>query len=65
MEIWRGRVLWRGYVHPHTHPPYPTEKVSRGFPIPIPIPSQCGDSPSKRGGVYLSSLLIVKLKEIK
>jgi len=18
MEIWRGRVLWRGYVHPHT-----------------------------------------------
>jgi len=19
-EIWRGRVLWRGYVHPHTHP---------------------------------------------
>jgi len=20
MEIWRGRVLWRVYVHPHTHP---------------------------------------------
>ena len=20
MEIWRGRVLWRGYVHPQTHP---------------------------------------------
>jgi len=19
MKIWRGRVLWRGYVHPHTH----------------------------------------------
>jgi len=20
MEIWRGHVLWRGYVHSHTHP---------------------------------------------
>jgi len=20
MKIWRGRVLWRVYVHPHTHP---------------------------------------------
>jgi len=19
-EIWRGRVLWRGYIHPHNHP---------------------------------------------
>ena len=27
--------------------PYPTKK-SRGFSIPILIPSQCGDSPSKR-----------------
>jgi len=39
-----GTVLWRGYVHPHT------QLKNRGFPIPIliPIPSQCGDSPSKR-----------------
>ena len=20
MKIWRGRVLWRGYIHPHLHP---------------------------------------------
>jgi len=20
MEIWRGRILWRGYVYPYTHP---------------------------------------------
>jgi len=40
MEIWRGRVLWRGYVHPHT------QLKKSGFSIPIP--SQCGDSPSKR-----------------
>jgi len=20
MEIWRGRVLWRVYIHPHPHP---------------------------------------------
>ena len=19
IEIWRGRVLWRGYIHPHPH----------------------------------------------
>ena len=29
--------------------PYPSEKV--GDSPPIPIPSQCGDSPSKRGQV--------------
>jgi len=20
IEIWQGRILWRGYVHPHNHP---------------------------------------------
>jgi len=20
MKIWQGRVLWRGYIHPHLHP---------------------------------------------
>ena len=30
--------------------PYPTEKVGDS-PIPIPIPSLCGNSPSKRGRV--------------
>jgi len=30
MEIWRGRVLWQGYIHPHTH----THTQSmRGFPV--------------------------------
>jgi len=64
-EIWRGRVLWRGYVHPHNHP-HTQLKKSR---FPLPIPSQCGDFPSKQGRVraiptgrvYLSSLVIDKL----
>ena len=44
MEIWRGRVLWRVYVHPHTHPHTQLKKSGiphthihtqsmRGFPI--------------------------------
>jgi len=40
MEIWRGRVLWRGYVHPHTqlkksgipHTHTHTQSM-RGFPV--------------------------------
>jgi len=53
MEIWRGRALWRGYIHPHPHP-IPNWK-NRGFsiPIPIPIPSQCGNFPSKRRRVRI------------
>jgi len=45
MEIWRGRVLWRGYIHPHPHPHTQLKKLG------IPYTSQCGDSPSKRGRV--------------
>jgi len=44
MQIWRGRVLWRGYVHPHTHPHTQLKKSGiphththtqsmRGFPV--------------------------------
>jgi len=42
MEIWRGRVLWWGYVHPHTHPHTQLKKSGilhthtqsmRGFPV--------------------------------
>jgi len=42
MEIWQGRVLWRGYVHPHTHPhiqlkklgiPHTHTQSMRGFPV--------------------------------
>jgi len=46
-EIWRERVLWRGYVHSHT------QLKNQGFPIPKP--SQCGDFPSKRGRVQAIS----------
>jgi len=45
MRIWRGRVLWRGFIHlhPHSH----TQLKKSG----ILIPSQCGDFPSKWGRV--------------
>ena len=44
MEIWRGHVLWRVYVHPHTHPHTQLKKSGiphththtqsmRGFPV--------------------------------
>ena len=44
MKIWRGRVLWRVYVHPHTHPHTQLKKSGiphththtqsmRGFPV--------------------------------
>jgi len=40
MEIWRGRVLWRVYVHPHTHPhtqlkksEIPHTQSMPGFPV--------------------------------
>jgi len=44
MEIWWGRVLWRVYVHPHTHPHTQLKKSGiphththtqsmRGFPV--------------------------------
>jgi len=42
MEIWQGRVLWREYVHPHTHPhtqlkkleiPHTHTQSMRGFPL--------------------------------
>ena len=42
MEIWRERVLWRVYVHPHTHPhtqlkksgiPHTHTQSMRGFPV--------------------------------
>jgi len=43
-EIWRGQVLWQGYVHPHNHPhtqlkksgiphTHTHTKSMRGFPI--------------------------------
>jgi len=40
MKIWRGRVLWREYVHPHTHPH--TQLKKSGFPIPIHTQSMRG-----------------------
>jgi len=44
MKIWRERILWRGYVHPHTHPHIQLKKseiphihthtqAMRGFPV--------------------------------
>jgi len=46
MEIWRGQVLWRGYIHPHTHPHTQLKKSRiphtqthtqsmRGFPVKL------------------------------
>jgi len=46
MEIWRGRVLWRGYIHSHPHPHTQLTKSGiphthtytqsmRGFPVKI------------------------------
>jgi len=41
-EIWWGRVLWRGYVHPHNHPhtqlkksgiPHTHTQSMRRFPV--------------------------------
>ena len=40
MKIWRGRVLWQGYIHPHTqlkksgipHTHTHTQSM-RGFPV--------------------------------
>jgi len=41
-EIWWGRVLWQGYVHPHNHPhtqlkkstiPHTHTQSMRGFPV--------------------------------
>jgi len=51
MNIWRGRVLWRGYIHPHPHPDTQLKKSG--------IPRQNGDGfgQYERGRVYLSSLL--------
>jgi len=61
MEIWRGRVLWRGYVHPYTHPHTQSKKSGifhthiqsmRGFP------SKWGRVRAKpTRWVYLPSLL--------
>jgi len=42
MKIWRGRVLWRGYIHPYPHPhtqlkksgiPHTHTQSMRGFPV--------------------------------
>jgi len=39
-EIWRGRILWRGYAHPHNHPHTQLKKLGishthsiRGSPV--------------------------------
>jgi len=64
MKIWRGRVLWRGYIHPIPIP-YPNEKIGDSpYPYPYPvnagIPHQnwdrFGQYPRER--VYLPSLYL-------
>jgi len=66
MEIWRGRVLWRGYVHSHTHPH--TQLKMSGIPHTHTHTQSMRDSrqngdgfgqyPRKR--VYLPSLLVIQ-----
>jgi len=52
-EIWRGRILWRGYEHPHNHPHTQLKKSG----IPHTYTQSMQGFPSKRGQVYLPSLL--------
>ena len=60
--IWRGRVLWWGYVHPHTHPHTQLKKSG----IPHTHTQSMRKFPSKRGRIqtiptariYLSSLIV-------
>jgi len=68
MEIWRGQVLWRGYIHPHPH----TQKS--GIPHTHTHTQSMRRFPSKRRQVrtiltervYLSSLHgIVHHKKVK
>jgi len=63
MNIWRGQVLWWGYIHPiPILIPIPNRK-NRGFPIPIlsqcEISRQNGDGFRQylRGQIYLASLV--------
>ena len=49
MEIWRGRVLWRGYVHPPTHPH--TQLKKSGIPHTHTHTQSMQGFPSKRGRV--------------
>jgi len=52
-DIWWGRILWRGYVHPHNHP-YPIEKIKDSpysYSIPKLIPSQCENFHQDRDGL--------------
>jgi len=47
MEIWRGRILWRVYVHPHTHPHIQLKKSE----IPHTHTQSMRRFPSKQGQV--------------
>jgi len=49
MEIWWGRVLWRVYVHPHTHPH--TQLKKSGIPHTHTHTQSMRGFPSKRGRV--------------
>ena len=68
MEIWRGHVLWRGYIHPHPHPHTQLKKsgiphthTHTHTPVNAGIPRQNGDKfeqyPRRR--VYLPSLMMM------
>jgi len=49
IEIWRGRVLWRGYIHPHPHPH--TQLKKSGIPHTHTHTQSMRGFPSKRGRV--------------
>jgi len=65
MKIWRGRVLWRGYVHPHNHPHTQLKKV-KDSPYPYSYIINAGILRQNGDGfgqypqiqIYLSSLFV-------
>jgi len=59
MRIWRGRVLWRGYIHPHPHPHTQLKKSG------IPRQNGNGFGQYPRGQVCLPSLITIVIIEHK
>jgi len=63
MEIWRGRVLWRGYIHPLPHPhPHTQLKKSGNFPYPYSVNAMTG-SDNTHGNEFICHLFILVIRK--